>query len=216
MAMRQAGAEAAQKASQKKMTKPGSLQSDNSASPNAPSLSTVADTKLSKASEEPHVSPDMTATKTPAVLAAEGAKRTSVDKIAGSESNTESVAESPKSPEESLLQARRTNSIPKAKTPLANETAVGSPTALSEHRHFEERPRTHRGSSVSDASKEEIECVEKSGAIPEEDEGDEETVDTQKAAEKAAEKQARAAKEDAQPALADVTSSEQTRAAFQA
>src|SRR5207248_1610464 len=67
MAMRQAGAEAAQKASQKKMTKPGSLQSDNSASPNAPSLSTVADTKLSKASEEPHVSPDMTATKTPAV-----------------------------------------------------------------------------------------------------------------------------------------------------
>jgi hypothetical protein len=44
---------------------------------------------------------------------------------------------------------------------------------MSEQRRFEARPKTHRGSSISEASKEEIEFVERSEAIPEEDEGDE-------------------------------------------
>ena len=211
MAMRQAGLEAAKKASQKKGVKPGSLLSDNPTSADAPASSTVTEAKLSKASEEPHASAEMTAAKTPEVLAAEGAKRTSVDKIADSENSAEASTESPKSTEESLLQARRTSSITKTKTPLSNETAVESTPALPEQQHFEERPRTHRGSSVSDASKEEIECVEKSVAIPEEDEGQEDAVDMQEAGEK----KVQAATEEPKPALTDVTSSDKQEQPFE-
>lgn len=172
IAMRQAGVEAAQKASQKKVVKPGSIVSSNPASLDISSPSNATDTKLTKASEESQTLTEITAAKTPAVLAAEGAKRTSVDKIAESESSTDAESESPKSTEESLLQARRTSSITKNKTPLSTETALESTPSLSEQHHFEERPKTHRGSSVSDASKEEIESIERSEAIPEEDEGD--------------------------------------------
>jgi hypothetical protein len=190
MAMRKAGAEAAQKASQKKTLKP------------APS--TATNTKLSRASEEPNASADITAGKTPAALAAEGAKRTSLDKIADSESSTDSETEPSKSVEESLLQARRASSITKTKTPLSNETALESTPSLSEQRRFEERPRTHRGSSVSEASKEEIECVEKSNAIPEEDEDSEETA----CLPRTSEKKAQTTTDGAKSSLADVTSSD--------
>ena len=211
MAMRQAGAEAAAKAGQKKVVKPGSLMSDNPTSPDVPTPSTALDTKLSKASEEPHASAaEMTAAKTPAVLAAEGAKRSSVDKIADSESSTDGESESPKSREETLLQARRTSSIVKKKTSLSNETALDSTPALPvEQQAVEERPRTHRGSSVSEASREEIEGVEKAQAIPEEDEGDEGEARVQEREEEKRKKEkGQASTDEVKPSLADVTSSD--------
>jgi hypothetical protein len=206
MAMRKAGAEAAQKAGQKKALKPGSRLSDNPTSLDAPTRSTTTNTKLRKASEEPNASADITAGKTPAVLAAEGAKRTSFDKIADSESSTDAETEPPKSVEESLLQARRISSITKTKTPLSNETALESMPSLSEQQRFEERPRTHRGSSVSEASKEEIECVEKSNAIPEEDEDEEDGEET--ACLPTGEKKAQTTTDRVKSSLTDVTSSD--------
>lgn len=204
IAMRQAGAEAAQKASQKKVVKLGSTISSNPLSLDVSSLSNAKDTKLTKASEESQTLTEITAAKTPMVLAAEGAKRTSVDKIAGSESSTDTESESPKSTEESLLQARRTSSITKKKTPLSTETAFESTPSLSEQQHFEGRPKTHRGSSVSDASKEEIESIERSEAIPEEDEGDESTpcVPQSEA------KDVQTSTQEDKPALAEVTHSD--------
>jgi hypothetical protein len=207
MAMRKAGAEAAQKAGQKKALKQSSLLSDNPKSPDAPMPSTATNTKLSKASEEPNASTDITAGKTPAVLAAEGARRTSVDKIADSESSTDAETEPSKSAEESLLQARRTSSITKTKTPLSNETALESTPSLSEQQRFEERPRTHRGSSVSEASKEEIECIEKSNAIPEEDEDDEDGEETA-CLPRTSEKKAQTTTDGAKSSLADATYSD--------
>ena len=207
--MRKAGAEAAQKAGQKKALKQSSLLSDNPKSPDAPMPSTATNTKLSKASEEPNASTDITAEKTAAVLAAEGARRTSVDKIADSESSTDAETDPSKSAEESLLQARRTSSITKTKMPLSNETALESTPSLSEQQRFEERPRTHRGSSVSEATKEEIECVEKSNAIPEEDEDDEdgeETACLPRTSEKKA--KAQTTTDGATSSLADATSSD--------
>jgi hypothetical protein len=207
MAMRKAGAEAAQKAGQRKALKPGSLLSDKSTSPDAPTPSTATNTKLSKASEEPNASADITAEKTPAVLAAERAKRISFDKIVDSESSTDAETEPSKSVEESLLQTRRTSSITQTKTPLSNETALESTSSLSEQQRFEERPRTHRGSSVSEASKEEIECVEKSNAIPEEDEEGEEGEETA-CLPRTSEKKAQTTTDRAKSSLADVTSSD--------
>jgi len=206
MAMRKAGAEAAQKAGQKKALKPGSRLSDNLTSPDAPTPSTATNTKLSKASEEPNASADITAGKTPAVLAAEGAKRTSFDKIADSESSTDAETEPSKSVEESLLQAHRASSITKAKTLLSNESALESTPSLSEQQRFEERPRTHRGSSVSEATKEEIECIEKSNAIPEEDEDDDEET---ACLPRTSEKKAQTTTDRAKSSLADVTSSDE-------
>jgi hypothetical protein len=204
MAMRKAGAEAAQKAGQKKALKLGSLFSDDPTSPDAPTPSTTTNTKLSKASQEPNASTDITAGKTPAVLAAEGVRRTSFDKITDSESSTDTETEPTKSVEESLLQARRTSSITKTKTPLSNETALESTPSLSEQQRFEERPRTHRGSSVSEASKEEIECVERSNAIPEEDEDGEDTA----CLPLRSGKRAQTTTDGAKASLADVTSSD--------
>ena len=204
MAMRQAGAEAAAKAGQKKVVKPGPLVSDDPPPPDTSIPSSALDTKLNKASEDPHLSAETTAAKTPAALAAEGARRTSVDKIADSENSTDTDTESSKSTEENLLQARRASSITKTKTSLSNETALDStPARPAEQQHFEARPRTHRGSSVSDASREEIECIEQSQAIREEDEGEEDAPCVPGTGEKA-----RASTEEAQPALADVTSSD--------
>ncbi len=195
MAMRQAGAEAAAKAGQKKVVKPGSLLSDKPKSPNDPTSPAVpapiSDVKLGKASRDPHASTETTAAKMPMQLAAEGAKRTSVDKIAESESSTDAETETPRSTEESKLEARRTSSITKQKSALSNETALESSPALDEE--IEERPplRTHRGSSVSDASKEEIADVEKACAIPEEEESEDEQHTSH----------------EGRPAIADVTSS---------
>ena len=110
----------------------------------------------------------MTAAKTPNQLAAEGAGKTSVDKIPDSESGAAGEIEPTSSREEALLQARRTSSITKTKTPLSTETAVESSPSTKEH--FEPPPRLHRGSSVSEASKEEIDSIEKAQMIPEEDE----------------------------------------------
>jgi len=203
MAMRQAGAEAAQKASQKKAVKSGSLPT----SPGASSRSDATDTKLNQALQEPHALAEMAAAKTPAVLAAEGAKRTSVDKIADSESSTESESESPKSTKERLLQARRRSSITKTKTPLSNETTLESALPQPEQQHLEEVPRTHRGSRVSDASEQEIECVEKSAAIPEEDEGN----DDAPCVPLKEERKPETSTEESQPALADASSDQEER-----
>ena len=182
MAMRQAGAEAAAKAGQKKVVKPGSLLSDNPKSPDDPTSPTtaapIANVKLGKASADPQASTETTAAKIPTKLAAEGAKRTSVDKITDSESSTDVETETPmqRSTEESKLEARRTSSITKQKSALSNETALESSSALGEQAEEPERPslRTHRGSSVSDASKEEIAGIEKACAIPEEEESEDE------------------------------------------
>jgi hypothetical protein len=170
--MRQAGAEAAQRASQKKAAKRG-LISSNPKLQDVSSPSNVIDTKLTQASKESQRLTEIAASTTPTVLTAEGAKRTSVDKTVESESSIDAESKSPKSTEESLLQVRRTSSITKNKTTLATETALESTPSISEQRRFEERPKTHRGSSISEASKEEIEFVERSETIPEEDEDDE-------------------------------------------
>lgn len=180
--MRQAGAEAAQKANQKKVVQAGSLRSDAPTSPEVATPSSAPDLTLNKASEEPHTLTETTAVKTPAVLAAEGAKRTSVDKIAEPESSTDAKGEPAKSTEESMLEARRTSSITKNKTPLSTEMALEStPSLLSEpQQHVNEKPRTHQGSSVFDATPEEITSLEKSTAIPEEEEEEEDEDEEEK------------------------------------
>jgi hypothetical protein len=178
MAMRQAGAEAAKKAGEKK----GSM---STARPSTAGLEATEapmpaiQASMSKAVEEPGVSAETTAAKMPGKLAEEGAKRTSVDKIADEgakrrsmDKATESDSASEQehvglSKEAKTLEARRASSITKTKSPLSEDTSAmcsrehGSP-------NFEPRPRTHRGSSVSLASREEIQEIEQRNAIPEE------------------------------------------------
>ena len=149
MAMRQAGAEAAAKAGQKKVVKPGSLMSANPTSPGA--VAPTGEAKLHKASEDP--STEIAAAKAPAQLAAEGAKRTSVDKIADSESSTDAEAETPKSTNQNLLDLRRSSSITKTKSSLANETAIEKiPDVREEPAEVrKDEGGEHGGSSVEEA-----------------------------------------------------------------
>ena len=178
MAMRQAGAEAAKKAGERK----GHM---STARPSAKNMEAtdvpmpVVETKMAKSVEEPGISTETTAAKVPEKLAEEGAKRTSVDKIAeegarrlsmegssASDSTSQHEQVGP-STEASKLEARRASSITKLKSPLSEETAATSSTELGV-RNVETNQKLHRGSSVSLASKEEIQEIENRNAIPEE------------------------------------------------
>jgi len=116
MAMRQAGAEAAAKAGQKK-----ALAATGKAAPAVSKTSPNTDKTSTPASiEEPATAPEITATKTPAQLATEGAKRTSVDKI--TDITAEAEETSPHSTEEQVLEAQRSSSVTKQKSQLSEST----------------------------------------------------------------------------------------------
>jgi hypothetical protein len=180
IAMRQAGAEAAKKASEKKGSKPPTSVAARSLGGIEVPMPAI-ETKMARTVEEPDVSAETTAAKVPEKLAQEGAKRTSLDKISEEGAKRTSMEKADESDgtsehehgglskEATVLEARRASSLTKMKSPLSEESAVSSSTEFV-GAHFEPRARTHRGSSVSAASKEEIEEIEKRYAIPEEDE----------------------------------------------
>jgi len=194
MAIRQLGAEAAAKAGQKKAAaaaaakaasaptkEPGTT--DQTPIPAATKLSTDA------AAESPENAPEATAAKTPTQLAAEGAKRTSVDKIAEAEEETGTgPKEDSASTEEQLLALRRSSGTTKVKSQLSESTPAEESETLLEDKsttavHEAEvsatslpsqvHPRRqHRGSDIGEASPEEIRALEKRMSIEEEDEED--------------------------------------------
>ncbi|EXJ78410.1 hypothetical protein A1O1_08810 [Capronia coronata CBS 617.96] len=149
VALRQLGVEAAAKAGQKKAA---AAQAAKAAVAPTKEPSTTdqipvpAATKLSAeaAVESPETAPNVTAAKTPAQLATEGAKRTSVDKIADSEAeatspvhnqeSSSSLSSSPSSSTEAkILEQRRASSVTKTKSRLSESTpAEQSETVLSE------------------------------------------------------------------------------------
>jgi hypothetical protein len=148
IAMRQLGAEAAAKAAagQKKAAAAKSAAPVPTKEPSTTDQVPVpAATKLSvdAAADSPDVAAEVTAAKTPALLAAEGAKRTSVDKIAEASAATSSEdAPTIKSPtgedgssssstEAQLVDLRRASSITKVKSRLSEATpAAESETVL--------------------------------------------------------------------------------------
>ena len=177
MAMRQAGAEAASKAGQKKILKP---------MPTAPTPSEkdttapVVEPKIASPMADPSTDPEMTQAKSPAQLAAEGVRQASAENIEKSPDANGTVSgglEPPVSNEQQVADLRRTSSIAKAPSKLSEtQTYDPVPEEASEpkdEQKFEERPKTHRGSSLSQASREEIRDVEKRNSIavdPTEDE----------------------------------------------
>jgi hypothetical protein len=188
MAMRQAGAEAAKKAGERKATK--SIARPSAKEMEATDMPMPAiETKMAKSVEEPGASAETIAAKVPEKLAEEGAKRTSVDKIAeegAKRTSTDKAAESEgagelehvgPSKEATILEARRASSITKLKSPLSEESTAPS-NAVPRATSSEQKPRTHRGSSVSLASKEEIQEIEKRNAILEEAEESDDSTTT--------------------------------------
>ena len=185
MAMRQAGAEAAAKAGQKKPSKPmptASVPTENETT--AP----VVEPKIVSPMADPSSDPEMTQAKSPAKLAAEGARRTSVDEISETEKTPDASgivgggSETPASNEQQVADLRRTSSIAKAPSKLSETQTQDQlpevPLEEKEQQKFEERPKTHRGSSLSQASREEIREVEKRNSIEEDPaEDDEEAMD---------------------------------------
>ncbi|ERF71114.1 hypothetical protein EPUS_07786 [Endocarpon pusillum Z07020] len=178
MAMRQAGAEAAKRAGEKKGSKstaPISARDLEATEMPMPAI----ETKMARSVEEPGISANTAAAKIPEKLAEEGAKRTSVDKIAEEDAkrtNTDQVTNSDGkneqkdvdlSKEATMTDASRAGSMPKVKSPLSEETAATSSTNL-DAAGLGPGPRTHRGSSVSLAPKEQIEEIEKRNTILEE------------------------------------------------
>lgn len=198
VAMRQLGAEAAAKAGQKKAA---AAQATKAAFAPAKAPSTTDQTPVPAAArlstdaavESPDTAAETTAAKTPAQLAAEGAKRTSVDKIAESDTATPDVdPDSSTSPstEAQLVELRRSSSITKAKSRLSESTpAAESATVLEDSSAAiavpesevsattsppQRPPRQHRGSDIGEASPEEIRALEQKLSIPEGDEDDDE------------------------------------------
>lgn len=170
LAMRQAGAEAAAKAGEKKLAKQSPLASEGT---KPPAVETAEPETQSPSTPKSLETPlELVATRTPTQLAAEGARRTSIDKIAEVENTEPPGIGRRMSREENLLQIRERSSLTKIKTPLSHEAGLGSPP--SPEPRFEQRPREHRGSSVSEASREEIALIEKARMIVEEDEDEEE------------------------------------------
>ncbi len=180
MAMRQAGAEAAKKAGEKKGSRSTARRSAKDLEATDVPIPAL-ETRMAKSVEEPGLSAETTAAKIPEKLAEEGAKRTSVDKIAEEGAKWTSMGKVTESDvtheqdhvglskEATMLEARRASSMTKTKSSLSEETVATSSTEL-EVAKLEPNPRTHQGSSVSTASKEEIEATERENAIPEETE----------------------------------------------
>ena len=181
LAMRQAGAEAAKKAVEKKASKYTALPPAKDLGP-AEVPASAMEPRNARSVEEPGVSATTTAAKIPDTLAAEGAKRTTIDKIAEEgarqsdedqaiDSRTNEQEHAGRSREATMHEARSASRT--LKSPLSEENPARPSTEFGAA-NFEPRPRTHRGSSVSTASKEEIEAIEKRDAILEESEDSDE------------------------------------------
>ena len=179
LALRQAGAEAAAKASQKKTSKPVTT------APKPTEIDTTApvvEAKIASPMADPGADPAITQAKAPAQLAAEGAQRTSIDKIADTESTSDASKsvggslETTTSNEQQVADMRRASSITKAPSRLSHtETSdqiSEEPTEVKHEPKFEERPRTHRGSSLSQVSREEIKEMERRNSIQEDPDED--------------------------------------------
>jgi hypothetical protein len=185
LAMRQAGAEAAKKAIEKKASKSTALPPAKGLGPTEVPARAM-ESGIARSVEEPGVSATTTAAKIPKNLAAEGAKRTSIDKIAeegARRSDMDRATESDRtneqehaglSKEATMLGAMSASSTTKMKSPLSEDNPP-RPSMEFRAANFEPRPRTHRGSSVSMASREEIEAIEKRDAIAEESEDTDES-----------------------------------------
>ncbi|KAL6247458.1 hypothetical protein RBB50_005804 [Rhinocladiella similis] len=189
IAMRQLGAEAAAKAGQKKAAALQAAKAPTKTPDTTEQIPVPAATKLSvdAAAEAPETVSEVTAAKTPAQLAAEGAKRTSVDKIAESEgaASTSSSDSEGHSTEAQIAELRRQSSITKQKSRLSESTPADqsetvlldpSPAPKSETAAPEsevstdppvDMPKQHRGSDIGEASVEEIREIEKKTSIPE-------------------------------------------------
>ena len=196
--IKQLGTEAAAKAAQKKVgagtQSPKAAATPTSESGTLEQTPSPAATKFSTeaAVDSGDMAAVVTAAKTPAQLATEGAGRTSVGKIADSEdklaaSAAELDSPNPMSTEEQQLAMRRTSSVTKTKSRLSEATPIDeSHTVNAESEPSPESPsialpksevdttptmpRQHRGSDVGEASMEEIRALEKKMAIPEEEE----------------------------------------------
>ncbi|KIW87044.1 uncharacterized protein Z519_12341 [Cladophialophora bantiana CBS 173.52] len=211
MAIRQLGAEAAAKATQKKgataqpakaaaVPTKGQSTTDQVPTATAERLSTEA------AAESADTAKEVTAAKTPAQLASEGAARTSVDKIA--ESRDKLIAgggeEAASSKEEQILEIRRSSSITKSKSRLSDvtpieesdkvlaeqpDTSTASQSSIAVPKNEinvgsstslpqQAAPRRqHRGSDIGEATPEEIRALEKKLSIPEEDDDGDDAVE---------------------------------------
>ncbi|KIW25770.1 hypothetical protein, variant [Cladophialophora immunda] len=217
VAIRQLGAEAAAKATQKKAATaqppkaaaiPVKGQSTTDQVPTA-----AADRVGTEAAvESPDTAAEVTAAKTPAQLASEGAARTSVDKIAESEDKLAAGAAEDPSPskEEQILEMRRTSSVTKSKSRLSDvtpieesdkvvaepeetSTASQSSIAVPEKEVSSSSstslpsqaapPRQHRGSDIGEATPEEIRALEKELSIPEENDDEDDDDDGEDAVE---------------------------------
>ncbi|EXJ59454.1 uncharacterized protein A1O5_12079 [Cladophialophora psammophila CBS 110553] len=211
MAIRQLGAEAAAKATQKKgaaaqPTKAAAVPTKGQSTTDQ--VPTAAADRLSTeaAVESADTAKEVTAAKTPAQLALEGAARTSVDKIAESSDKLTAGGgeEASSSKEEQILEMRRSSSITTSKsrlndvTPIEESdkvlaeqeetsTASQSSIAVAENEISagsstslpqQAAPRRqHRGSDIGEATPEEIRALEKKLSIPEEDDDGDDAVE---------------------------------------
>ncbi|KAK7887352.1 hypothetical protein LTR67_009772 [Exophiala xenobiotica] len=199
VAMRQLGAEAAAKAGQRKAATAQAAKAPTKAPDTTEQTPVPAATRLSAdvAVESPDMATEVTAAKTPAQLASEGAKRTSVDKIAESEgtgtaSASSSDSEGP-STEAQLVEQRRQSSVTKQKSRLSVSTPADQSETVLEDAEASppqatgmavpdsevnsdppvDMPKQHRGSDIGGANPDEIKELEKNISIPEEaEEGD--------------------------------------------
>lgn len=191
MAMRQAGAEAAAKAGQKKTVKPMSTAAEPT---ERDTTAPVVEANIASPMADPSTEPGTTQGKIPAQLAAEGAKRSSVDKIAETAAapDASGIVQFPTSTEQQVAEMRRTSSLTKAPSKLAETQTNDAAEEAAETKHepkFEKRPKTHRGSSLSQVSVEEIKAMEKRNSIEEDpDEDAENAVEDAPAAENTAPK----------------------------
>ncbi|OAP55679.1 hypothetical protein AYL99_09831 [Fonsecaea erecta] len=212
LAIRQLGAEAAAKATQKKGA---AAQPPKAAAVPARGPSTTDQVPTAAADrvgteaavESADTAAEVTAARTPAQLASEGAVRTSVEKIAESEDKLAAGAAEDTSPskEEQILEMRRTSSVAKSKSRLSDvtpieesdrivadpeETSTASQSSIAVPKDevsassstslpSQAAPRKqHRGSDIGEASPEEIRALEKKLSIPEEDDDGEDAVET--------------------------------------
>lgn len=199
VAFRQLGAEAAAKAVQKKAAA-GQAAKAAQAPTKEPSTTeqtpVPAATRLSAdaATESADTAAEATAAKTPAQLASEGAKKTSVDKIADAEVETGSKPKEDvsSSTQAQILELRRSSSTTKAKSRLSDVTPVEESETVLEDKPIISVPessseqfspsdsmsiqshqrRQHRGSDIGEASPEEIREIERRLSIQEEEEED--------------------------------------------
>ncbi len=208
IAMKQLGAEAAAKAAQKKAGV--AVQTSRAvvapvaekSVPDQTSSSASSNMSSEAALDSADTAARVTAAKTPAQLASEGAGRTSVDKIAESDSGAP-VQEQTTSTEAQQLEMRRTSSVTNTKSRLSeitpiteSHTVAGEPASESQPQQDylakpsssiaipdgevgatrTDRLRQHRGSDIVEADIEEIRAMEKKLSIPEEsDEDDDDT-----------------------------------------